>query len=95
MAQDADVKVSAGIWKQLTNADVTSISFQCQSYQGVTIRVTVGAVQPTDTGGWYYGGVLKQGELNIALSDLSPGVVGGNRVYAFSDLDCVIRVSHA
>lgn len=91
MARDALIEVS-GEWTQLTAGDVSAITFENQGTE-ILIRVTVGAVSPSGTGGLAY--PPKTGEANTLLSDLAPGVSGGNRVYARSDFGASVWVSHA
>ena len=94
MAQNTTVKVGED-WVQLTDANITDITFQVQRGRGAYIVATIGAVAPTDHDGAL---VYKkgEGERNAALADVWPGLAGGNRVYA----RCVsgvarIMVSHA
>ena len=90
------IKTVGSSWTQLTDADVTSITFQNISGWGLFVRVTAGATPPpeSDLGILYQ---PNQGERNVALSDLAPGVTGGNRVYAkFQSIaSAVVWVSHA
>lgn len=94
MARNTTINVPAVTWTQLTSADVTSITFQNVSGNFVLIKATVGANAPSDTTGAirYNPG---QGERNVALSDLFPGVSGANRVYAYSVDGAAVVVSHA
>lgn len=94
MAQHQTLTIDA-TWTEITNADVSSITFQNTSARPVAIMVTAGATAPTDfEGSLVYG--PGQGEVNAALSDLAPGVTGGNRVYAIGfDGVAQLAVSHA
>lgn len=97
MAQNTDIVLSAGSWTQLTDANVTSITFQNRSSDFILIKGTTGAVAPTDDDGAirYNPG---QGERNALLSDLFPGIAA-LRVYAYAPANVkaspVVMVSHA
>lgn len=94
MAQNTTVNLSAATWTQLTNADTARITFQNISGTHVIVKATVGASAPTNlTGGIRYN--PGQGERNALLSDLFPGLTGGNRVYAYSQEGASVMVSHA
>jgi len=93
MAQNTTVEITAGSWSQLTDADVTSITFQNRCGNFLLVKGTTSAVAPTDLDGSisYTPG---QGELNTALADLFPGI-SAVRVYAYSDVNGEVMVSHA
>ena len=97
MPQNLSINVPAYTWTQLTDANVTSLTFQVAKMDvvpHVRIAGTVGAVAPTNfESALRYGS--QEGEINVALSDLFPGVPGANRVYAWSDYPTTIFVSHA
>jgi hypothetical protein len=92
MAQNTDVVLPIATWTQLTNADVTSITFQNKSGNYILVKGTAGATAPTDDDGSvrYNPG---QGELNTTLSDLFPGV-SATRVYAYAPTGAEVMVSH-
>jgi hypothetical protein len=94
MARQTTVNVPPNAWTQITDADVTAITFQNVSGYAVRIRATNGTSAPTDQDGalTYAPG---QGERNVLLADLSPGVASANRVWAFSELPVSVAVSHA
>jgi len=93
MAQNTDVVLPIEVWTQLTNADVTSITFQNKSGNFILVKGTVGASAPSDDDGAvrYNPG---QGERNVSLSDLFPGVAA-TRVYAYAPTGAEVMVSHA
>lgn len=94
MAQNTTITLEAGVWTQLTDADVTSITFQNTGGYHILVAGTVGATAPTNTNGAlrYNPG---QGERNVALSDLFPGI-SATRVYALCSAGSVgVTVSHA
>ena len=95
MAQDTTKKnVPAATWYQITDANVSSITFQNLSSCVMKVKPTVGANAPTDDlGAKFY--PKFQGERNIALTDLSPGVSGANRVYVYFADGGDVTVSHA
>ncbi len=92
MAQNTDVVLPIATWTQLTDADVTSITFQNKSGNYILVKGTAGATAPTDDNGAvrYNPG---QGELNTTLSDLFPGV-SATRVYAYAPTGAEVMVSH-
>lgn len=97
MSQNTDIVLTAGSWTQLTNADVTSITFQNRSSDFILIKGTTGASAPTDDDGAirYNPG---QGERDVFLSELFPGIAAV-RVYAYAPANAkaspVVMVSHA
>ena len=94
MAQNTTLTVPAGTWTQLTDADIARITFQNVGSNHVLIKATIGASMPTNfTGAVRYN--PGQGERNVLLTDLFPGLVGGNRVYAYSPDATQVVVSHA
>jgi hypothetical protein len=82
MPRNTKVTLLPGVWTQLTDANVTSITFQNQGGDSVLVAGTVGATPPTtlDTAIKYGPGL---GEANAALADLFPGIAA-TRVYAYS-----------
>lgn len=94
MAQNTTTTIAASTWTQLTDADVARITFQNVGSNHVLIKATIGASTPTNaTGAIRYN--PGQGERNVLLADLFPGLVGANRVYAYSPDATQIVVSHA
>ena len=93
MAQNTDIPLPTATWTQLTDADVTSITFQNKSGDYILVKGTVGASAPSDDDGAvrYNPG---QGERNVSLSDLFPGVAA-TRVYAYAPNGAEVMVSHA
>lgn len=93
MAQNTTTTLTAGAWTQLTDANVTSITFQNTSGYHILVKGTTDATTPTDASGSirYNPG---QGERNVALSDLFPGIAAV-RVWAYSDQGISVMVSHA
>lgn len=94
MARNSTVTVPAVTWTQLTAGDVTAITFQNLGAATLKVKGTVGANAPSDdTGSISY--TKFQGERNVLLSDLFPGVSGANRVYAYIADGGDVAVSHA
>ena len=90
-----DVVDVARTWTQLTANDVTSITFQNISKYRIEVMGTVGATPPAVSGFAY---IPAEGELNVLMTDLFPGVSGANRVWGRASLyDGVLSVlvSHA
>ena len=97
MAQNTDILLTAGSWTQLTDANVTSITFQNRSSDFILIKGTTSAVAPVnDDGAIRYN--PGQGERNALLSDLFPGIAAV-RVYGYAPANAtaspVVIVSHA
>ena len=81
MPQNTNVSLTANTWTQITDANVTNITFQVFSNAPTLIKATNGATAPTDdNGSFQYAST--QGERNVALSAMFPGVSGANRVWA-------------
>jgi hypothetical protein len=82
------------LWVQLTEADVASLTIQNRGNDSIFVKATVGASAPTSTAG-----ALEyppnEGDVNVVLADLFPGISGGNRLWAYSFADCAVSVSHA
>ena len=93
MAQNTTLIVPANTWTQLTDANVTSITFQNTSGYYVLIKGVAGATTPTDddVAIRYNPG---QGERNVLLYDLFPGIAA-TRVYCYAPSGAEIMVSHA
>jgi len=93
MAQYTDIVLTADNWTQLTNADVTTITFQNKGTYHILVKGTTDATKPTnDDGAIRYN--PGQGELNTALSDLFPGI-SASRVWAYADKSLGVMVGHA
>lgn len=94
MPQNTTATIAAATWTQLTDADISRITFQNVGSNHVLIKATIGASTPSDaTGAVRYN--PGQGERNVLLADLFPGLTGANRVYAYSPDATQIVVSHA
>lgn len=93
MARNTTLIIPAQTWTQLTDADVTSITFQNTAGYYMLVKGTAGATAPTDDDGAirYNPG---QGELNTALADLFPGI-SATRVYVYAPTGGEMMVSHA
>lgn len=94
MPQNTDVLVPTNTWTQLTNADVTAITFLNRGGRPIWIQATLGATPPSDLVGAipYPPGFGE--DSGKPLSDLFPGVIGANRVYAYTESACLVQVSH-
>lgn len=94
MAQNTTKTLTAETWTQLTDADISAITFQNRSQYDVLITVQNGATAPTtfDDAIKYGPG---QGERAVSLADLAPGVTTPNRVFAWSRVAAEVFVSHA
>jgi hypothetical protein len=99
VAHHTTVTVSERSWVQLTNASVSSITFQNVSRSTkIYITGTADATPPTLGGNPYIVYAESQGELNTSLSDLFPGI-SATRVWAYNpsegEGDARVFVSHA
>ena len=101
MAQNDTVTLTAATWTQITNGDVSSITFQNRGLAGsellepaLYVMATASASAPSTLDGAirYERG---QGERNVALSDLFPGVTSPVRLYGYSTDAIDVQVSHA
>ena len=93
MARNTTVEAPAGAWVELTNANASSITFQNVAAHHVMIKGGATSTLPTDLDGAlrYNPG---QGERNVSLSDLFPGI-SAVRVFAFAESGAAVAVSHA
>ena len=92
------VTCAAGAWTQLTNGDVTNITFQAQD-EPVFIRFTTDETTPTEAFGLVYGhgANVRRGEFNAALTGLT-ALVGADRVWAkpvAQNRQATVYVDHA
>jgi len=88
------VSCAVGAWTQITDADVTNITFQVRK-AAVEIRATTNTTAPGDaTAGFIYH--PGQGELNKAVSDIVQ-LSGADRLWArpVSGSDAEVFVDHA
>lgn len=93
MAQNTTLIIPAKTWTQLTNADVTSITFQNTAGYHILIKGATSASTPTnDDGALRYN--PGQGERDVFLSELFPGI-SAVRVYAYAPTGAEVMVSHA
>ena len=93
MAQNTDIVLTADDWTQLTDANVTSITFQNKGTYYMLVKGTTDTTKPTnDDGAARYN--PGQGERNVTLSDLFPGVAAV-RVWAYAPKSIEVLVSHA
>ena len=95
MPQNLSISVPANTWTLLTDTNVTALTFQVgpQVVSTIFIAGTVGAVPPANRENSLRYNSL-EGEINVALSDLFPGVSGANRVYAWCDYPTTSFVGH-
>ena len=93
MAQNTDITLPIAAWTQLTDADITVITFQNKSGNFIFVKGTASATAPTDDNGAirYNPG---QGELKTSLADLFPGI-SATRLYAYAPTGAEVMVSHA
>lgn len=93
MAQNTTTTIPARAWTQLTDADVTSITFQNVGSSHILIKATTGTTAPTtSTGAIRYN--PGQGERNVTLADLFPGIAG-KRIWVYAEDAAQVVVSHA
>lgn len=94
MAQNTTLDIPAGVWTQLTDADVTSITFQNLSMNFIIVKATTDTTAPTTSDGSirYNPG---QGQMNVLLSDMYPGLSGRDRLWVYTETPARVFVSHA
>lgn len=93
MARNTTVQCPSGTWTAITDADVTNITFQNLSVtDAMLVKVTTGAAPTDRTGAAFYPPV--NGEINVALAELFPGVTGAVRVFVFAHRALSVFVSH-
>ncbi len=82
MAQNLNIALPKETWTLLTDANITSLTFQNIGQEDIIVMGTTGTTAPTDTndGIRYLPGF---GEANKSLSDLFPGITAV-RVYAYA-----------
>lgn len=95
MARNETLSLPAGLWVELTNADITEIRVQNTGPFFLDLMATVGPVEPNVTSGALRLGPGHTLAADLALSQLWPGVVGANRVFARSESGTSVSVSHA
>jgi len=95
MAQNTNIDVPKATWTMLTDSNVSSVTFQnVNAYHGILIKGTNGTTAPTtEVGAIKYR--PSEGERNVLLADLFPGVSGVNRLWAYSADGAQVMVSHA
>ena len=99
MAQHTTVTIPERTWVQLTNASVSSITFQNVSRDTkIYVTGTADTTPPTLGGNPFIIYAESQGELNTTLTDLFPGI-SATRVWAYNPAegegDARVFVSHA
>ena len=92
-ARNTTLTLTQDDWTQLTDNDVTAITFQNLGPGDILVKSTTDTTKPTDfTGAIRY--ASGQGERNATLADLFPGLTGRDRVWAFSTAPTPVFVSH-
>jgi hypothetical protein len=80
MAQNTTYSLTTA-WTLISDVDVTSVTFQNLTQGGMFLAGTAGTGAPTaGIQTLSYG--AGQGERNVAVADLFPGVAGVNRLWA-------------
>ena len=94
MARSEDLIIPAKTWTEITNSDVSSITFQNKSASiPMQVQGTSGSVQPTGVEGVLY--TAGTGEFGLSLSSGFAGVTGANRVWVYANQQIEVFVSHA
>ena len=92
-AKNTTITIPAAIWTEITDSDVTNITFQVHT-EAMRIAATNGSAPSDLNGSLLYD--ASEGEINAALADMFPGATGAVRVFAFSThREGQIAVSHA
>lgn len=95
MARSEVVIIPEDVWTQITNADVSSITFQNQSDRSckIIVAATVGETPPLTVSGVSYD--PDEGEYDLPLTNAFLGVSGANRVWVYATIPTEVFVSHA
>jgi hypothetical protein len=93
MPQNTDIVLTAYDWTLLTDANVSTVTFQNRGEYYILVKGTTDTTKPTDDNGSirYNPG---QGELNTLLADLFPGIAAV-RLWAWAPKKLEVMVSHA
>lgn len=93
MARDQVIlPVPKGTWVQLTNADATVATFQCQSGR-IAIRGTTDETEPAeDAGGIIYNPHEGERQKNLATLFAAAGI---DRLWAFGLYESMVYIDHA
>lgn len=79
---------------EITDGNVTSITFQNQSMTDILVKGTSDATPPTsEEGAIKYGAYAR--EANVSIADLWPGVLLVSRVWALAKYGGRVMVSHS
>jgi hypothetical protein len=93
MAQNLTITIPAATWTQLTDADITALTFQNVGGNHILIKATTDGTAPTN-----FSAAIRynpgQGERNVSLADLFPGLAARDRVWAWAENTTPIFVSH-
>lgn len=95
MAFHDNVALVKGVWRQVTNGNVTALRVQNRGGYPVFLQATIGEVEPADLRGALE---LRPGDTlaaDLTLAQLWPGVAGANRIYAWCASNSEVSASHA
>lgn len=97
MAQHTIKTLAPATWAELTDADVSAITFQNVGDDDVYIVVQTTDTMPTGTpvanNAYRYG--PKTGEINVTLANMALGLTSPDRVFAYAPNGGAVLVSHA
>ena len=79
-------------WVELTDADITSATFQNTGYAPFFLQATAGAKPTSLLGSIEYPGAAK--ETNVDVAALFPGVASADRLWAYSAKETTVMISH-
>ncbi len=80
-------------WVELTEADISSATFQNTGDQPFYLQATTGDKPTTVDGSIEYPAAAK--ETNVTIASLFPGVSGADRLWAYANKQTTVMVSHA
>jgi hypothetical protein len=92
MARNETIYIQPFTWVELTSGDVAGISFQNLSDATLWIQATTASAPPNVSGSIEY--QENEGERNVGIADLFPGVAGADRIWAWSEKGGPVFVSH-
>lgn len=95
MAQNTTLTIPPATWTLITDSDVTAATW-CNTGPGTLwIKATTDTTAPTSTASAipYPPGMGERS--STLLSDLWPGLAGRDRLWAYSDVNGQVTISHA
>lgn len=93
MPQNRTITVTAGQWTQITDANVTEITFVNQGGLPILVNATVDGNPPSEIDGMKF--PSREGVASMEISKMFPGVPAAARVWVWARQAQDVFVSHA